>query len=158
MKTCLALVMVLAVCRLALAAPEADALPEGVWFPPDRNAAVEIARCGAALCGRIVWIDESRPPPGVSGPPIDLHNPDPALRQRRLCGLEILRDFKADESGSWAGGTIYNPKDGQDWHAEMTMAEPTVLNLRGYVLIPLFGQTQIWTRALPSFTERCAGP
>lgn len=132
--------------------------PLGTWFTENHRAAIALAPCGGALCGRIVWIDESHPPPGASGPPIDRHNPDPALRNRPLCGLEILRGFVADGDGSWGHGRIYNPQDGDEWRASLAPEGDDRLRLRGYVLVPLLGQTQVWTRVPASFTDRCRPP
>ena len=156
MRAVILILMMAAACPIGAAATALPVSPEGFWFPKDRKAVVEIARCGGAFCGRIVWIDESRPPPGASGPPVDLHNPDPQLRSRRLCGLEILRGFRPDESGSWRDGIVYNPQDGQEWKAQITADGPDALQLRGYVLIPLLGVSQQWTRAPDDFTARCA--
>jgi len=148
--------LILTLAPLAARAGTPGAL--GVWFTAENRAAIALEPCGAALCGRIVWIDESRPPPGVSGPPIDRHNHDPALRTRPLCGLEILRGFVADGDGAWSGGRIYNPNDGDEWQATLATEGGDRLRLRGYVLIPLLGQSQVWTRPPAGFTGHCQPP
>src|SRR5206468_2235136 len=47
----------------ALAAPTAHAQPDiaGDWWTPGFNARVRIERCGAAVCGRIVWLWDDTP-------------------------------------------------------------------------------------------------
>lgn len=69
-------------CTLARAA-----VPGGVWLI-DGKVAVQIFDCSGLLCGRIVWLQTPRDPQGQLNR--DRNNPDPALRQRRLCGLTIL--------------------------------------------------------------------
>ncbi len=131
--------------------------PTGVWLTEDGKAAVAVQACGPALCGRLVWIDERRPPPGAPpGPPVDAFNPDPTLRDRPLCGLEMLAGFEPQEPELWTGGTVYNPEDGRTYRARLRLVGPDVLELRGYVLIPLLGRTQIWTRAGADFHWRCS--
>jgi len=143
-------------------APEAaaggGASPVGLWLTDARKAAVEVFPCGDAVCGRIAWIDESHPPEGARGAPMDRHNPDARLRRQPLCGLEILRGFRLQEDGVWGGGSIYNPEDGRDWRAEMTVDGPDRLRLRGYLLIPMLGETRVWTRLPAGFTDRCRKP
>jgi len=155
----------MALLRLALAAAlvlaagaarAAGPSPFGVWFTQDRDGAFEIYPCGEGqLCGRLVWMADESPRPGTEGPQRDIHNPDPARRARTLCGLEMMTGFRADGDGAWSGGTIYNPNDGEDYHAVVTVRGPYTLGLRGYVLVPLLGQTQLWTRVPPGFAERC---
>ena len=109
-----------------------------------------LAPCGTALCGRVTWLDRA-----AGGPLVDRHNPDPALRRRPVCGIEILRDFRLGAVGEWVGGRVYNPNDGQEWRVTLATAGPDRLRLRGYVLVPLFGQTQVWSRAPANFAGDC---
>ncbi|MDA8051762.1 MAG: DUF2147 domain-containing protein [Rhodospirillales bacterium] len=62
-------------------------VPQGVWLM-ERRVAVQIFDCAGLLCGRILWLRFPRDP---EGPLVrDKDNPDPALRQRPLCGLAII--------------------------------------------------------------------
>jgi tagatose-1,6-bisphosphate aldolase len=79
----LALILLsLAVPRVAVAA----GVPNGVWRI-HAKVAVQIFACGKLLCGRIVWLQHPRDQTGQLVQ--DLENPDPALRQRPLCGQTI---------------------------------------------------------------------
>jgi uncharacterized protein (DUF2147 family) len=128
---------------LALPARAADIA--GPWLTEDGKGAVEIYPCGAALCGRIVWL---RTPLGPDGAPLtDGRNPSPALRQRPLCGLQILGDFRPSGPNAWEDGWIYSPENGKTYHATMALQDASTLRVRGYVGIPLLGETQTWTRA-----------
>ncbi len=143
---------------LAAAAPAGAAglSPFGVWFTQDHDGAFEIYPCrDGLLCGRLVWMADESPRPGTTGPQRDIHNPDPARRDRTICGLEMMTGFRPDADGVWSGGRIYNPEDGEDYRSTVTVKGPNTLALRGYIMVPLLGQTQIWTRVPPSFSERC---
>jgi uncharacterized protein (DUF2147 family) len=72
------------------------------------------------------------------------------LRQRPLCGLTMLGSFHNTDPQLWTGGWIYDPDSGKTYHATMFLESANVLQLRGYVGIPLFGETNTWTRADPS--------
>lgn len=130
---------------LAPAAPngETDDVT-GVWINPKESVAVEVERCAGRLCGRIVWIDEPRNADGELKR--DRHNPDPQRRDALLCGLRILGGFKPDGDGSWRDGWVYNPDEGKTYHGRLTLQGEDRLEVRGYVLVPLFGRSQTWQR------------
>ena len=119
--------------------------PVGVWLHANKRIRVEIARCGDRLCGRIIWF---RWPNNAQGLPlVDLKNQNPALRTRPLLGLTVLKNFRpADDGHTWSGGEIYNPDDGVNYKATMSILNNSSLRVRAYVLIPALGQTQISTR------------
>jgi uncharacterized protein (DUF2147 family) len=122
---------------------EADGIL-GVWLTEEGTSKIEIYKCGEAeYCGKISWLKE----PEANGKPrVDDKNPDESLRARPLQELVILRGFVYDEDNVWRGGKIYDPKSGNDYTAKITLVDANNLDLRGYVLIPLFGRTSKWTR------------
>ncbi len=130
------------------AALAADGTVEGRWLTQDQKGVIEIGPCGQLVCGRLVWMKPD-PVKDADGLPHDGYNPDPAQRQRPLCGLAILYNFQQTDPGDWQG-LIYSPEDGQVYHANMHV-ENGALKLRGYLGIPLLGQTQTWTRPDASF-------
>src|SRR4026207_1934376 len=100
----------------ALAAAQSPT-PVGVWLPA--TARVEVARCGDRLCGRRVWF---RWPNDRAGQPlVDLQNADPKLRGRPLLGLTIVRGLRRTGERAWGDGQIYNPDDGVDYLAAMSI-------------------------------------
>jgi len=112
----------------------------GKWRTEVKHGVIELTRCGASLCGRIVDSDNIRRDPELR----DLNNKNTALRSRKLKGLQVLGGFKAG-SGQWSGGTIYNPEDGGTYKATITPAGADTLKLKGCIVWPLC-KTQTWTR------------
>ncbi len=131
----------------------AEEPPLGIWLVEEEDGAVEILPCpdSGLLCGRLVWLK-----PDGGPPPLDQKNPDPAKRGEPLCGLMLMTGFRQDETGAWTDGRFYNPDDGGRYPAVIRREGPDKLRLRGYLLIPLLGQTQTWRRAPPDL-GRCAG-
>lgn len=119
----------------------------GVWAPPEQDSAFEIYPCEQGrYCGKITMISEPNLPDG--SPKVDLNNEDLSQRGRPLLGMVFLSGFRYDGNGSFQDGRIYNPRDGKMYKANMKLEDNnTRLRVRGYVGVPMLGQTQVWTRA-----------
>jgi uncharacterized protein (DUF2147 family) len=116
----------------------------GRWLTEDRRGVVEMYPCGAELCGKVVWQAEPLDKRGV--PRTDVMNPDEKLRGRLVCELQIMGGFKRKSAAEWQDGWIYAPPSGKTYTAQLKLRDPATMDLRGYVGIPLFGETQVWTR------------
>lgn len=120
------------------------ATPVGVWLHANKRIRIEIVPCGDRLCATIVWF---RWPNDAQGLPlVDLKNADPALRGRPLLGLKVLYGLRRTAANSWEDGKVYNPDDGTDYQARMSIGKDGTLRIRAYLLLPLFGKTLVWTR------------
>ena len=123
----------------------------GVWNSEHHDAKIEIFGCGSKYCGKIVWMDEPRyTAEDKEGRPgdlkLDTKNPDPALRNKTILGLQILNNFTFEGANRWTG-KVYDPESGNTYHATLSLGSADQLHLRGYILIPLLGRTSTWTRA-----------
>jgi uncharacterized protein (DUF2147 family) len=122
----------------------------GIWKTERDESKVEVYRCGDKICGKIVWLkrpvytDDSDGQVGT--PIIDRKNPDPNLNNRPLIGLQIMQGFSELGDATWGGGSCYDPKNGKSYQGKILMAAPDRLELRGFIGIPLFGRTSVWTR------------
>jgi uncharacterized protein (DUF2147 family) len=118
----------------------------GLWRTEGGKGIVELYSCGAHICGRFWWVDDS--PGDVSR---DTKNRDPAKRERPLCRAQFMGGFTPDpdKPGHYAGGWIYSPRSGATYSAEMTLIDHNTLDLHGYVITPLLGESQIWKRTKP---------
>lgn len=140
----------LAACLLLLAATAfwsaGVQAATGLWATEGGKSHVEIAPCGEKLCGSIVWLKEPLDDEGAAK--TDKNNPDEALRDRPIVGLPLLAGFVPGEAANeWVDGTIYNPEDGETYSCTMTLQSDGSLKVRGYVGLPIFGKSQIWTPA-----------
>ena len=123
-----------------------EAGPVGLWWAEGGAAQVEIFPCSKALCGRVVWL---RSPFDDDGCPVhDEHNPNPALRDRELIGMEFLSGLRPSQNTSslWTDGRIYDPTSGRTYHAALSVDGPRRLRLRGYLGFQLLGRTTTWFR------------
>jgi uncharacterized protein (DUF2147 family) len=116
----------------------------GAWVTAGGESKVEIYKCDSVTyCGKIIWL---RDPLKEGKPLTDDKNPEDSLKSRPVLGLQILRGFTYSGERLWSGGKIYDPKSGNDYSAKMTLVDEQNLDLRGFVVIPLFGRTEKWTR------------
>lgn len=116
--------------------------PTGFWQDSRGRVQVEIASCGELLCGKIVWFKWPDNDQGL--PLLDVKNKDPALRTRPLLGLTILYGLRRTGGNTWVDGKIYNPEDGVDYRADMSIEGDGTLRVRAHQ--GPFGKTLIWTR------------
>jgi uncharacterized protein (DUF2147 family) len=116
----------------------------GTWLTAGGESKVEIYMCDSVTYwGKIIWL---RDPLKEGKPVTDDKNPEDSLKSRPVLGLQILRSFTYAGDRVWNGGKIYDPKSGNDYSAKMTLEDEKNLDLRGFVVIPLFGRTEKWTR------------
>ncbi|MBI1814199.1 MAG: DUF2147 domain-containing protein [Deltaproteobacteria bacterium] len=119
--------------------------PMGLWYAEGGAAQVEVTACGEGLCGRVVWLRSPFDEDGCEQR--DNRNPDPALRDRPLVGIQILAGLEAIDARAWSGGTIYDPASGNTYRCSLQLDGENRLRLRGYIGVPLLGRTTTWIRA-----------
>ncbi len=122
----------------------------GLWKTPEDESKLEFFKCGDKICVRIAWLkepnytDKKEGPVGL--PKVDRNNPDPALKNRPMLGLQIMEGFTAAGDGRWENGIIYNPDNGKTYRGKFRLVSPHRLDLRGFIGISLFGGNCILTR------------
>ena len=109
----------------------------GTWLVPKGDAKVTITKSGESFSGQITWLKTPED--------LDTKNPDPAKRKNKILGMKMLWGFSF-KNNEWIGGQIYDPDSGNTYKCKMWMINADKLNVKGYVGIPLFGRSEVWTR------------
>jgi len=149
-------VAAIAMAAAPIVAPAAQPASSGVlgfWIAGSKKVAVEIYPCEEALCGRIAWLAK---PYRKSGEfKRDKSNPDPALRDRGWCGIEVITGLKSKRDDLWKNGRFYYPKKGRSFDLDIKLKDHDRLELRAYLGVRLLGRSDIWHRPEPDRTLAC---
>lgn len=149
------LALVVAMLVVAASVSRVDASPlEGRWLTGKKGVVIALAPCGDAICGRIDWLKKPRYRGGELK--IDRENPDPSLRDRPWCGIDVISRLRESKPGRWKGGKIYNPKDGSTYDLEIKK-KGDILRVRAYLGVRFLGKSETWVRApddLPGCSEQ----
>jgi len=112
---------------------------EGKWWTEGKEGLMKIEKTKS---GRYQVIVVS----GTDEKKNDVNNPNPKFRERKLKGIVIMWNLKF-EDGEYVDGYCYNPRDGNTYRVKMKILGQNSLRIRGYLLVPLLGQSQDWVRA-----------
>jgi hypothetical protein len=108
--------------------------PDGWFYFSERNGYFE---------GRLVRTFDAE---GLVNKPDVCRKCPGEQRNAPLVGLMIVSGMKR-ESLEYDGGQILDPRDGSLYHAQMSLSpDGRQLSLRGYIGVPMLGQTRVWTR------------
>ena len=136
----LALALVFAAMTAQAQTEQAKPTEVGRWVTQSGNLEVDIAPCGAALCGTIVRVMQNH---AMSGPetvsPSAPAFPSPV-------GKKILIDLRPVPGGGYLGH-IFNRNDNKTYNSLVELAGPAQLQLTIYTDIPANAQVQTWQRA-----------
>ena len=102
--------------------------PTGLWLTQNGDAHIRVAKCGANMCGTIVWLRDAIDP-ATGQPPVDSRNPDPSKRNTKIIGLRIFAMAPAG-SGTYSG-PIYSTDDGQTYPAKIMLRPDEYLEIQG---------------------------
>ena len=120
----------------------------GYWST-NAGSVLQVHNCGAELCIKIVAISQKAP--GV----IDARNPDPSLRDRPVCKLDIGTHFQPSDPDHADNGKVYEPVSGKTYKAPVN-SNGNTLTLRGYVGMKAFGRSENWHRTSAEYAT-CVG-
>ena len=131
-----------------MAAPGARAQaadePTGIWLTQAGDARIRVSHCGGSLCGSIVSLRDKLDP-ATGKPAVDDKNPNPALRNRSMIGVQLFFDMKPAGPNKWSG-QIYNSDDGKMYASNVSVAAPGALKVEGCV--GAFCGSETWTKSV----------
>lgn len=117
----------------------------GKWESIDKRLVIQVYLQNGQYRAKLLWYSNT------GGKPLDywrdVNNPDPALRSRRLLGMELLSGLKYDKtSNSWEDGQVYDSTHGRTWNASARIDDKGLLHVRGYWHFKFIGRTLLFFR------------
>lgn len=114
----------------------------GLWWNEPRDGIFELVITEEGIEGITRWAEEPR---------MDVHNPDPVLKDRALKDIVFLWGFDYEpEKNRWKDGKVYDPNNGKTYDAQMSLEDKgETLKMRGYMGIALLGRTAKFKRVKP---------
>lgn len=115
----------------------------GIWVPAKGTSQVRIFKAtNGKYYGKVEWLETEKDK-------LDVNNPDPAQRNKKIQGLMILKDFSYNaDKKRWEGGTVYDPDNGKTYDCFMWFdGDDNTMTLKGYVLgMKFVGRAEDWKR------------
>jgi uncharacterized protein (DUF2147 family) len=120
----------------------------GLWEKFDSSGKPEaefrIIDCNGLYQGKIVKIF---PRPGENPPTLRCTQCEGEQKNAPVVGLTFIKGMQRERL-QYRDGTILDPRDGTVYDAQMELSpDGQSLSVRGYLAIPLLGQTEVWHRA-----------
>lgn len=149
--------MILFSAATAYGATQGDLL--GQWQTAGDSSEVEIFKCGEKICGKVVWLKNptyiNYKDGPIGTPKVDRRNPNPALRNRPIIGLQVIDGLAPAGENRWEKGACYDPESGNTYKCKFHLVSPDRLEVRGFIGLSLFGRTYVLTRKeVPSTTAK----
>ena len=116
----------------APAAASAGAPFEGRWATPKRSVIIDVAPCGPAYCGTVVWASAKAKANAREG------------GTRNLVGTRLIENIRPDGNGGFKGRGFV-PKQNIHASAKIRKAGPNVMVVKGCAL-GLVCKEQRWTK------------
>jgi uncharacterized protein (DUF2147 family) len=117
------------------AGPAYGASLVGLWLTQDHDGVMQVSTCDGGLCVEIAGVILD-----------NLSDPTPVdYRGVSQCHLRLVSDAKLVRPNLWKGH-IRDPRNGSLFGVEIHLDPRGNLALRGFLGVPMFGETQTWTR------------
>lgn len=116
----------------------------GKWITTTGNCMVEVYKQNTEYKAKVVWFKEGKK---HMDDYTDEKNPDPALRSRKLLGMDVMHGlhYDADEN-EWVDGHIYDATSGKEWDSVVWLSHDHLLNVKGYWVFKFLSETKTFKK------------
>ncbi|SNS57186.1 Uncharacterized conserved protein, DUF2147 family [Sphingomonas laterariae] len=106
---------------------------EGLWRNPKNSVHVRSHRCGASMCGTVVWANDKAKADARRG------------GTEELVGLQLFKDFTQDEGGNWRG-RVYVPDIDKTFSGTIEVIDVNTIKGSGCLIGKIGCKSQTWAR------------
>ena len=119
----------------------------GKWMSTDGNVTVLVFKERDQFNAKVIWFDDSDDKNKPMNTRTDQQNPDIALRNRKIIGLEVLRNLKFNASTNrWEKGIIYDARTGKEWNLSALLTKNGMLEVKGFWHFEFISQTMTFKK------------
>lgn len=119
----------------------------GKWVTEKKNLIVEVYKCGNEFKAKVVWFNDRDDRTRPLNARTDYQNPKPALRTRKIVGMDVLSQLTySKDTMTWENGIIYDSRTGKEWNSCAYMTSDGRLCVKGYWHFKIFGKTMTFHR------------
>lgn len=112
----------------------------GFWMTSNNTLKVQVYKVGGEYRGKIIWFKDDHYKAKMDDCRDD-QNPNPALRDRKILGLEVLTNLKYNaEDDNWEGGSIYDSNSGHTYDSVVNMNTASTITVTGYWMFTWIGK------------------
>ena len=105
----------------------------GTWRNGSNSVHIQAHRCGASMCGRVVWASPKAIADARRG------------GTPKLVGLDLFRDFRKDKKGNWRG-KVFVPDLNKTFSGTVVVIDARTLKGTGCALGGVICKSQTLTR------------
>lgn len=125
----------------------------GKWMSEENNLIVQVYKENNEYKGKIIWFNDPEEDRDINLY-YDVQNPNPALRHRKILGMDVLEKLKYDPANkSWEDGTIYDATSGRIYSSAISMNKDRTLKVTGYWKFKFIGRSMTFKK----FTASTSG-
>lgn len=116
----------------------------GTWVTTAGDCKIEIYKQSQEFKAKIVWLKKDKS--GISDY-TDAKNPDPALRSRKLIGIDVVNGLHYDsDENKYVDGVIYDARNGKMWDSIVWLTKDNLLKIKGYWMFRFLSETSTFKR------------
>jgi uncharacterized protein (DUF2147 family) len=116
----------------------------GTWITKAGNCKIEVYKQSEEFKAKIVWLKEDK---NGMNDYTDKKNPDPALRARKLLGMDVVNGLHyAAEENAYVDGVIYDARSGKKWDSIAWLTDDNLLKVKGYWVFKFLSETNTFKR------------
>ena len=116
----------------------------GTWITKAGNCKIEVYKQDEEFKAKIVWLKEDK---NGMNDYTDKENPDPALRSRKLLGIDVVHGLHYDpDENEYVDGVIYDARNGKKWDSIVWLTDDNLLKIKGYWLFKFLSETSTFKR------------
>ncbi len=119
----------------------------GNWLATDNSVSVKVYKVNNDFRAKILWFDDQLGSKTPMNSQVDGENPNPALRKRKIIGMEILEGLQYNpKKNSWEKGRIYDASSGRHWDSSATIGKDGLLKVRGFWKFKWIGKSMTFKK------------